>query len=70
MTAPVSDCAVIAGRSNGKRDRDGYVCWHGVCSLCRETVFKLWIGNPAGRRYAVPMARAAVNEHACEVGRV
>lgn len=57
---------IIYGRSHGKRDRDGYVCTHGICATCRGVIWKLWIGNAAGWSYAAPMVKRAISEHRCE----
>jgi hypothetical protein len=56
---------IEAGKQHGKRDCDGYVCTHGICADCKRTIWKLRIGNEAGRRYAVPMIQNAITEHHC-----
>lgn len=56
---------IVKGAHHGKRDRDGYVCSHGVCETCGEVVFKLWLGNAAGQREATRMIRSAIVEHRC-----
>ena len=53
------------GKDHGKRDACRYVCSHAVCKQCGETVWKIWIGNEAGLRYAMPVIKEAATQHRC-----